>query len=94
MLDLLEPVPGDLAVDLYAGVGLFSVLLGAAVGPTGSVLAVEHDRRACADAVRNARGLPQVEIRRQGVTPDLVSGWVGPADLVVLDPAREGRASR
>jgi tRNA/tmRNA/rRNA uracil-C5-methylase (TrmA/RlmC/RlmD family) len=90
VLELLEPAPGELAVDLYAGVGLFSVLLGAAVGPDGSVLAVEHDRGACADAVRNARGLPQVEVRRQGVTPGLVSGWGGPADLVVLDPAREG----
>ena len=50
---------GRTVVDLYAGAGLFSVPLAEAVGPTGSVLAVERDRRACADARHNGAGLPQ-----------------------------------
>jgi tRNA/tmRNA/rRNA uracil-C5-methylase (TrmA/RlmC/RlmD family) len=35
--------PGERALDLYAGVGLFASALAAAVGPTGQVLAVESD---------------------------------------------------
>ena len=36
---------GSSVVDLYAGAGLFSVPLAEAVGPSGSVLAVERDAR-------------------------------------------------
>ena len=50
---------GASVVDLYAGAGLFSVPLAEAVGPTGSVLAVERDGRACADARHNGADLPQ-----------------------------------
>ena len=42
--------------DLFAGAGLFTVPLARAVGPRGSVVAVERSGRACADAVRNAEG--------------------------------------
>jgi tRNA/tmRNA/rRNA uracil-C5-methylase (TrmA/RlmC/RlmD family) len=90
VLDVLEPKVGDHVLDLYAGVGLFTALLGDAVGATGSVLAVERDRRACADAVHNVAGLEHVEIRRASVSPSLVADHVGRPDLVVLDPAREG----
>jgi tRNA/tmRNA/rRNA uracil-C5-methylase (TrmA/RlmC/RlmD family) len=90
VLDVLEPKVGDHVLDLYAGVGLFTALLGDAVGTTGSVLAVERDRRACADAVHNVAGLEHVEIHRASVSPSLVADHVGRPDLVVLDPAREG----
>jgi tRNA/tmRNA/rRNA uracil-C5-methylase (TrmA/RlmC/RlmD family) len=90
VLDGLEPKVGDQVLDLYAGVGLFTALIGDAVGPTGSVLAVERDRRACADAVHNVAGLDQVEIRKASVSPSLVADHLGRPDLVVLDPAREG----
>ena len=50
---------GASVADLYAGAGLFAVALAHAVGPSGSVRAVEHDRRACADARHNGAGLPQ-----------------------------------
>ena len=56
VLEGLAPQPGESVVDLYAGVGLFAALLGDAVGPTGSVLAVEASARACADAARNTDG--------------------------------------
>lgn len=59
----LQPRPGESVVDLYAGVGLFSVLLGDAVGADGSVLAVEMEPRACADAARNTAAQPWVKVR-------------------------------
>ena len=49
VLSGLEAQPGDRVADLYAGAGLFAALVGVAVGRSGSVLAVERDRWACAD---------------------------------------------
>lgn len=89
VLEGLAPRAGERTLDLFAGVGLFSVLLAEAVGPTGSVVAVERDRRACADARHNARDHPQVAVRAARVTPELVTE-LGSVDLVVLDPPREG----
>ena len=89
VLDGLDPQPGESAVDLYAGVGLFAALLGERVGPQGSVLAVEADPRACADAARNTADLPQVRIRTGEVDAAAVRR-LGSPDLVVLDPPRSG----
>jgi tRNA/tmRNA/rRNA uracil-C5-methylase (TrmA/RlmC/RlmD family) len=88
VLDGLGPEPGERAVDLYAGVGLFAALLGDRVGGDGEVLAVEEDARACADAARNVSDLPHVRVRTAPVTPGLLRGLR--ADLVVLDPPRAG----
>lgn len=90
VLDVLAPAIGERAVDLYAGAGLFTALLADAVGPTGSVLAVERSARACADAARNTDGATHVEIRRAAVTPSIVANALGNPDLVVLDPTRDG----
>jgi tRNA/tmRNA/rRNA uracil-C5-methylase (TrmA/RlmC/RlmD family) len=90
VLNGLEAVPGDRVADLYSGAGLFAALIGEVVGPTGSVLAVERDRWACADAARNTADQPHVEVRKAAVAPGIVTGWLGAADLVVLDPSREG----
>jgi tRNA/tmRNA/rRNA uracil-C5-methylase (TrmA/RlmC/RlmD family) len=89
VLDGLDPQPGDRVVDLYAGVGLFAALLAERVGPAGSVLAVEADRRACSDAARNTADLPQVRIRTAAVDVATVRR-LGAPDLVVLDPPRAG----
>ena len=89
VLDVLEPRPGERALDLYAGVGLFAALLGERVGPTGAVTAVEADARACADAARNTGDLPHVRIRTAPVSAELLAR-VGAPDLVVLDPPRSG----
>ena len=86
----LKARPGDRVADLYSGAGLFAALVGEVVGPSGAVLAVERDRWACADAARNTADLPQVEVRKAAVTPAVVGRWLGTADLVILDPSREG----
>ena len=89
VLEALAPRPGDSAVDLYAGVGLFAALLGEAVGPEGRVIAVESDPRAGADAARNTSDLEHVQVRTASVDPTQV-GRLGAPDLVVLDPPRAG----
>jgi tRNA/tmRNA/rRNA uracil-C5-methylase (TrmA/RlmC/RlmD family) len=81
---------GDSVVDLYAGAGLFSVLLADAVGPGGSVLAVERDRRACADAEANGAGRGQLRVMKASISPKVVQSGIGRPALIVLDPAREG----
>jgi tRNA/tmRNA/rRNA uracil-C5-methylase (TrmA/RlmC/RlmD family) len=86
----LDAGSGDVVVDLYAGAGLFSVLLADDVGPKGSVLAVERDRRACADSEFNAKGRTQLKVKRASITPNLVTNGIGAPDLLVLDPARQG----
>jgi tRNA/tmRNA/rRNA uracil-C5-methylase (TrmA/RlmC/RlmD family) len=90
VLNGLGARPGDRVADLFAGAGLFAGLVGDVVGPTGSVLAVERDRWACADAARNTVDQPHVEVLRAAVTSALVSERLGGVDLLVLDPSREG----
>ena len=90
VLDAVGPCDGASVADLYSGAGLFAVALAHAVGPSGSVLAVERDRRACADARHNGAGLPHLSVDETEVTPELVANGIGRPSVVVLDPAREG----
>ena len=83
----LAPEPGERALDLYAGVGLFSAALAARVGPAGHVLAVEGDETAVEDAAVNLADLPQVSVLVGRVDRALAD--VPAADLVVLDPPRD-----
>ena len=91
VLDGLSPRAGERALDLYAGVGLFSAPLAGLVGPAGHVVAVEADEEAAGDAVANLADLPQVEVVHAPVTRAL--GSVEDVDLVVLDPPRTGAKS-
>lgn len=89
VLELAAIKPGERALDLYAGAGLFAVTLAVA---GAEVVAVEGDRQASADAVANAEGLP-VEVWH-GPVDEALDEWVatgaeGP-DVVVLDPPRVG----
>lgn len=92
VLDWLRPRPGERALDLYSGVGLFAVPLAHAVGEHGSVLAVEAD----GDATRAAEGhLSAYPWARAVAEPveraleRLVADGER-VDLVVLDPPRTG----
>ncbi|MEO5653593.1 MAG: TRAM domain-containing protein [Marmoricola sp.] len=92
VLAMLAPVPGERALDLYAGVGLFTAFLADAVGSAGSVTAIESDKRATDLATENLAGLPQAVVVRDRVDRALHRGMQnsGGADLVVLDPPRAG----
>jgi tRNA/tmRNA/rRNA uracil-C5-methylase (TrmA/RlmC/RlmD family) len=86
----LRPLRGQTAVDLYSGVGLFAGALASRVGPEGRVVAVEHDRRAVADARRNLARLPSVRIESGRVDRVLGRLQLDRCDLAVLDPPRSG----
>ena len=89
VLDLARPQVGERVLDLYSGVGLFSAFLAQAVGPRGSVTAVEGDHAASRHSRRNLADLPQA--RTIGATvEEAFRRGLGEADLVVLDPPRVG----
>jgi tRNA/tmRNA/rRNA uracil-C5-methylase (TrmA/RlmC/RlmD family) len=94
VLAATDPRPGERAVDLYSGVGLFTAALALRVGVTGSVLGIESDPRGAADARRNLHDLPQVTLetgRVERTLPRLMQhGPWGITDVVVLDPPRAG----
>jgi tRNA/tmRNA/rRNA uracil-C5-methylase (TrmA/RlmC/RlmD family) len=88
VLAMVRPRPGEKVLDLYAGVGLFAAFLADAVGPGGSVVAVEGSRVACRDARANVPG--SVRVEHGPVDRVLASAYSGPFDVVLLDPPREG----
>lgn len=86
VLDLLAPVAGERALDLYAGAGLFA---GRLADAGCDVVAIEGSRTAADDCRTN---VPTVTVAHGDVAATLSAG-VGEADLVVLDPPREGARS-
>lgn len=89
----LAPRPGERALDLYAGAGLFTVALADAVGPSGRVLGLEGDSAAVRAAEANLADTAWAEVRRATVTADTLraaTAELGRPDLVVLDPPRTG----
>ena len=82
VMEAVDARPGERALDLYAGVGLFATALAEAVGPTGQVLAVESDPGATAHARDNLAALGNVV-----VVPARVDDAFG-----VPRPARRGSA--
>ena len=92
VLEALRPAPGDVALDLFCGAGLFAGVLAEAVGPDGAVIGIDADRRAVRDARHNLRRLPWARIHHGDVTSVLAGGTVPPglAGLAVLDPPRAG----
>lgn len=90
--DFADVQSGDHVVDLFSGVGLFSVPLARAAGPGGRVTAVESSAYAVRDARQNAEGLGHVKVREWTVSSRAINDAVGPGDVVVLDPPRTGLA--
>jgi tRNA/tmRNA/rRNA uracil-C5-methylase (TrmA/RlmC/RlmD family) len=87
VLAFLGAQPGETVLDLYAGVGLFARFLAGAVGDASLVTLVEGDRRACTHAEAN---VPGATVLHGDVGAVLTGLRPEPADLVVLDPPREG----
>lgn len=81
--------PGERVLELYAGAGLFTASLAAAVGASGRVVSLEGDRHAAAAAERNLGQLDWAEVLHRPVTPATVAAAATP-DVVVLDPPRTG----
>ncbi|MEK7409088.1 MAG: class I SAM-dependent RNA methyltransferase [Acidobacteriota bacterium] len=87
----LEGAAGETALDLYAGVGLFSLPLARRIG---SVTAVESGAAAARDLEFNAAraGLP-VEVKHSPVEMFLAA-LAGTPDFVLADPPRAGLGPR
>ncbi|MFI6322153.1 class I SAM-dependent RNA methyltransferase [Nonomuraea sp. NPDC050556] len=90
VLAYAAPEPGEWALDLYCGVGLFAAGLAEGVGPSGAVFGVETEGPAVRDAQRNLRDLPQARVERGRVEDALDRFQIERADLVVVDPPRSG----
>jgi tRNA/tmRNA/rRNA uracil-C5-methylase (TrmA/RlmC/RlmD family) len=90
VLAALDPQPGEHALDLYCGAGLFAGALAQAVGPDGGVIAVEHDAAAVRDARHNLRDWPWARVHRGDVAAVLSRTAVADASIAVLDPPRTG----
>ena len=97
--DLLEPLireatgdaRGQMALDLYCGVGLFTLPLARrfarVVGVEGNAFACRYARRNLADAgLRNA----MIEAAKVGEWLTTNAGGLTPPDFVLLDPPRAG----
>lgn len=92
-LELLEPEPGDRVLDLFCGIGNFSLPL---ARQCGEVLGVEGEatlvRRAADNATAN--GLANAGFRKADLASiDGSESWLRePWDRLLLDPARSGAA--
>ncbi|MHA7263809.1 class I SAM-dependent RNA methyltransferase [Arthrobacter sp. TMN-37] len=93
VLEGLQVAEGEHVADLYAGAGLFTVPLAAAVGATGSVLSVEGSAGTSRDARRNLHGQDQVNIV-QGRVDRVLHGHDRRLDVVLLDPPRAGAGKK
>ena len=86
----LTLAPGDVVLDLYAGVGLFTVPIAEEIGATGMVIAVESSPSATADARVNLDGRTQARVIEGAVTPAVLAPFLANAHAAVIDPPRSG----
>ena len=88
VLDYAELRNGDHVLDLYGGVGLFTSVMVDIVGIDGAIELIEGSKSATADATRNFVMNPNVKIATGDVALHLPR--ITSADVIVLDPPREG----
>jgi tRNA/tmRNA/rRNA uracil-C5-methylase (TrmA/RlmC/RlmD family) len=86
----LLPRQGEMALDLYCGVGLFAGALADRLGDQGAVLGIESGKRAVEDARHNLAGFDRVRIEQGKVEAVLPRTGITEVDLIVLDPPRAG----
>ncbi len=85
---VVGPARGRLALDLFAGVGLFTVAL---AGQFDRVIGVESNLAAASDLEVNLQGAGGASPARRHATAEaFLSHWNEQPDLVVLDPPRAG----
>ena len=82
-LDLGE---NETLVDAYAGVGTFAVILAPLVH---RVVAIEESAAAVDDAMVNIAGMPNIQYYK-GKVEELLPEISEPADVLILDPPRQG----
>ena len=93
-LELLDVQPGERVLDLFCGIGNFTLPLARVVGDAGTVVGVEGDaglvQRARGNAEHN--GLPNVSFHAADLGKDLGGqSWLKAGfDKLLLDPARAG----
>ena len=88
ILDFAQLKSGEHVLDLYGGVGLFTAAIVEAVGEGGHVDLIEGSKVATADAARNFAKNTNVTIATGDVAKLLPR--ITAADVVVLDPPRDG----
>jgi 23S rRNA (uracil1939-C5)-methyltransferase len=91
-IELLDVKPGDRVLDLYCGLGNFTLPLarkaGSVVGVEGEASLIE---RARANARLNGIGNAEFHVADLSAPPDKTLSWMrGGYDLVLLDPPRVG----
>ena len=92
-IDLLALQPGERVLDLFCGLGNFSLPLARQVGDTGFVIGVEGSSEMTQRAKMNAtaNGLHHTDFFAQDLTKDFSSEpWVGQVDALLIDPPRSG----
>ena len=88
ILEFAQLQQGEHVLDLYGGVGLFTAAIIDQVGPTGHVDLIEGSKVATEDARRNFSQHKNITIATGDVAKLLPR--ISSADVVVLDPPREG----
>ena len=88
VLDFAQLQSGEHVLDLYGGVGLFTAAIIDQVGATGQVDLIEGSKIATEDARRNFAQYKNITVATGDVAKLLPR--ITSADVVVLDPPREG----
>ncbi len=88
VLGLAQLKSAEHVLDLYGGVGLFTAAIIDAVGPEGHVDLIEGSKVATEDARRNFAAFENITVATGDVAKLLPR--ITSADVVVLDPPREG----
>ncbi|MFD0028952.1 class I SAM-dependent RNA methyltransferase [Streptomyces sp. NPDC127172] len=90
----LLPRKGEMALDLYCGVGLFAGAIADRIGDQGAVLGIESGKRAVEDARHNLAAFDRVRIEQGKVESVLPRTGITEVDLIVLDPPRAGAGKK
>ena len=92
--DLLDLQPGERVLDLFSGLGNFSLPLARLVGETGTVIGVEGSEAMTVRAADNARrnAIHNTEFYSQDLTQDCTDKpWANQGfDALLIDPPRSG----